>query len=94
MTAGTNLTALMKGISSLTAQLEIETGLAKVRLEAQTSSHIPMHLPDTNGQSQQDRSQIAKSQRFNQCGHFFPANLPLPTPTLILFFSLRLTLRL
>ena len=52
MTAGTNLTALMKGMSSLTAQLEIQAVLGNVLLEAQTSSHIPMNLPNTNRQSQ------------------------------------------
>ena len=51
MTAGTNLTALMKGMSSLKAQLETMTVLVKVQLAAQIPSDIPMHLPNTNRQS-------------------------------------------
>ena len=94
MIAGTNLTALMKGMSSLTAHLDIETVLAQVYSEAQTASHVPMHLPNTHRQSQQDRSQIAESQRLNQAGHNFPPNLPLSPNTLMLIFCLRLALRL
>lgn len=51
MTAGTNLTALRKGMSSLKAQLETKTVLVNVYSEAQTPSDIPMHLPNTNRQS-------------------------------------------
>ena len=53
-----------------------------------------MHLSNTNRQSQQDCSQIAKPQRLNQAGTIFPPNLPLPAHALMLIFCLRLTLRL
>lgn len=39
MTAGTNLTALMKGTSSLTAQLEIETVLAESHVQTGKLRH-------------------------------------------------------
>lgn len=48
MTAGTNLTALMKGMSSLTAQLEIETILAKVPVQMAKLRHLPMDLSNTD----------------------------------------------
>lgn len=68
--------------------------LARVRLEEQIADLIPMQFPHTNRQSQQDHSQIAKSQRLNQARHIFSPNLPLSPRAGMLDLRLRLALRL
>lgn len=94
ITVGTNRTALMKGMSSRTAQLE--TVYISQRLcKARSHSHVPMYLPHTNRQPQQHYPKIGKPQCLNQTRHRLPINLVFSTRNIfILPFRLSLHLRL